>query len=38
DPRASAAAAADARRAGVLVNVVDRPELCDFIVPSVVRR
>jgi len=38
DPHASAAAAEDARRAGVLVNVVDRPELCDFIVPSVVRR
>ncbi|MBM4020594.1 MAG: bifunctional precorrin-2 dehydrogenase/sirohydrochlorin ferrochelatase [Planctomycetes bacterium] len=30
--------AADARAAGVLVNVVDRPALCDFIVPSVVRR
>jgi precorrin-2 dehydrogenase/sirohydrochlorin ferrochelatase len=28
----------DARQAGVLVNVVDRPELCDFISPSVVRR
>ena len=38
DPRVSAAAAEDARRSGVLVNVVDRPELCDFIVPSVVRR
>lgn len=38
DPRVSAAAAEDARRAGVLVNVVDRPELCGFIVPSVVRR
>ena len=30
--------AADARRSGVLVNVVDEPALCDFIVPSVVRR
>ena len=30
--------ASDARAAGVLVNVVDRPELCDFIVPSQVRR
>jgi siroheme synthase-like protein len=26
------------RRRGVLVNVVDRPALCDFIFPSVVRR
>jgi precorrin-2 dehydrogenase/sirohydrochlorin ferrochelatase len=30
--------AQDARSAGVLVNVVDRPELCDFIVPAQVRR
>lgn len=30
--------AIEARAAGVLVNVVDRPELCDFIVPSVIRR
>ena len=30
--------AADARQSGVLVNVVDEPALCDFIVPSVVRR
>jgi len=30
--------ASDARAAGVLVNVVDRPELCDFIVPAQVRR
>ena len=30
--------AADARQSGVLVNVVDKPALCDFIVPSVVRR
>jgi precorrin-2 dehydrogenase/sirohydrochlorin ferrochelatase len=30
--------AADARAAGALVNVVDRPALCDFIVPSVVKR
>jgi precorrin-2 dehydrogenase / sirohydrochlorin ferrochelatase len=27
-----------AREAGVLVNVEDRPELCDFHVPAVVRR
>ena len=30
--------AADARAAGALVNVVDRPALCDFIVPAQVRR
>ena len=28
----------DARRERVLVNVVDVPELCDFIVPATVRR
>jgi len=28
----------DARAAGVLVNVVDRPALCDFIMPAVVER
>ncbi len=27
-----------AREAGVLVNVEDRPELCDFHIPAVVRR
>jgi siroheme synthase-like protein len=30
--------ASDARRDGVPVNVVDEPAMCDFIVPSVVRR
>lgn len=28
----------EARRRHILVNVVDHPNLCDFIVPSVVRR
>ena len=30
--------AQDAHDAGVLANVVDRPQLCDFIVPSIVAR
>ena len=30
--------ATDARSAGVLLNVVDRPHLCDFIMPAVVER
>ena len=30
--------AAAARERGILTNVVDRPALCDFIVPSIVRR
>jgi precorrin-2 dehydrogenase/sirohydrochlorin ferrochelatase len=38
DEAVNARVAADARAAGVLVNVVDRPALCDFIVPSVVDR
>lgn len=28
----------EARRSGVLVNVLDRPMLCDFIAPALVRR
>jgi precorrin-2 dehydrogenase/sirohydrochlorin ferrochelatase len=38
DEAVNARVAADAREAGALVNVVDRPEQCDFIVPSQVRR
>ena len=34
----SAELSAQARAAGVFVNVEDRPELCDFYVPAVVRR
>jgi precorrin-2 dehydrogenase/sirohydrochlorin ferrochelatase len=30
--------ATSARRAHALVNVVDRPDACDFILPSVLRR
>jgi|SRR3990172_4666392 len=30
--------ASEARSSGVLLNVVDRPVLCDFITPAVVRR
>ena len=37
-PAQSARLAATARSAGVLVNVEDRPELCDFHVPAVIRR
>lgn len=28
----------DARHRGILCNIVDRPELCEFILPSVVKR
>lgn len=35
---AAAQLARAARRAGILVNVEDEPELCDFFVPAVVRR
>jgi precorrin-2 dehydrogenase/sirohydrochlorin ferrochelatase len=38
DEAVNARVAADARPARALVNVVDRPALCDFIVPSVVER
>ena len=35
---AAAAIATQLKAAGLLVNVVDRPELCDFIVPAIVDR
>jgi len=38
DPEVNAAVSRDAASAGVLVNVVDQPELCSFIVPATVRR
>jgi precorrin-2 dehydrogenase / sirohydrochlorin ferrochelatase len=38
DPRVDTAVADEARRRRALVNVVDRPAHCDFIVPSVLRR
>jgi precorrin-2 dehydrogenase/sirohydrochlorin ferrochelatase len=38
DQARSAALAVQARAKGVLVNVEDVPELCDFHVPAVVRR
>jgi uroporphyrin-III C-methyltransferase/precorrin-2 dehydrogenase/sirohydrochlorin ferrochelatase len=38
DALACEAAAINARCAGMLVNVVDRPELCDFTTPSILDR
>jgi precorrin-2 dehydrogenase/sirohydrochlorin ferrochelatase len=38
DERLHTQIARDAREAGVLFNVVDRPQLCDFIAPSVMER
>jgi precorrin-2 dehydrogenase/sirohydrochlorin ferrochelatase len=35
DPELNARIAADARRAGAIVNVVDTPDHCDFFVPAV---
>jgi len=38
DADSDAAAALAARKAGVPVNVADRPALCDFIMPAIVER
>ena len=38
DSRTAEVLAKRARAGGVLVNVEDRPELCDFHVPAIVRR
>ena len=38
DPAVQQVAAREAKRRGVWINVVDRPEMCSFILPSVVRR
>ena len=38
DAQACETAAANLRRAGLLVNVVDRPDLCDFTTPSILDR
>ena len=38
DEAINRAAAREARRRGVWINVVDQPALCSFILPSVVRR
>lgn len=38
DPREAEVAAARLKARGLLVNVADRPELCDFIVPSILDR
>nr|WP_298926242.1 NAD(P)-dependent oxidoreductase [uncultured Erythrobacter sp.] len=38
DAKACEAAAINLRCAGMIVNVVDRPELCDFTTPSILNR
>lgn len=38
DEQRDAAIVADARRAGIAANAVDRPELCDFYTPALVNR
>lgn len=38
DPAIATRAAAEARALGVPINIMDRPELCSFIAPAVVKR
>jgi precorrin-2 dehydrogenase/sirohydrochlorin ferrochelatase len=38
DPALNQRVAQDAKAQGILVNVVDQPDLCSFIVPATVRR
>lgn len=38
DPQVNAQVSAEARKRRILVNVVDAPELCSYLVPAVVRR
>src|SRR5436190_18069745 len=38
DPEVSAAVFREAANCGALVNTADQPDLCDFIMPAVVRR
>lgn len=38
DQEVNRRSAAQAKKRGLLINVVDQPKLCSFIVPSVVRR
>lgn len=38
DPAAAERAAAQLKASGLLVNVADRPELCDFTLPSILER
>jgi precorrin-2 dehydrogenase/sirohydrochlorin ferrochelatase len=38
DPHLNSHIAEDARKRGVLCNIVDQPDLCSFVLPSVLRR
>ena len=38
DPHTNRAVSAEAQRRGMLVNVVDEPDLCTFFVPAIVRQ